>query len=98
MDLTVINDLARWVAVGLAFVVSLLTLYNAARLKTGMLAVSTYMAGSGMIFLAAGLFLVTSTVVWADLNVMSLTNYVLFIIGFVFLGLGAFKIYQMSRV
>jgi hypothetical protein len=78
-------------------VVSLLTLYNAARLRTGILAVSAYASGAGMLSLSAGLFLLTMSFNGGISDIPTI-YYSLFIIGFIFLGAGAFKIYQMSRI
>lgn len=97
MDLIDVVEYLKWVVAALAFLVSLLTLTNAFRLRSGVLAVSTYSAGAGMLFIAAGLFLL-NVPVWASLEVMTLTNYVLFFLGFILLGVGSFKIYRMSQV
>lgn len=90
-------NIAEVVALMLAFLVSLLTLYNAAKLKTGVLAVSTYSFGAGMLALSLG-FLTLAAPAWADKEVMSLVYYLLFTLGFALLGFGSYKIYQMSQV
>lgn len=90
-------EVTELVALLLSFLVSLLTLYNAARLKTGVLAVSTYAFGAGMLALSLG-FLTLAAPAWADKEVMSLGFYFLFTLGFALLGFGSFKIYQMSQI
>lgn len=93
MDTT---EVINWVIIALAVTVSLLTLYNAARLRTGVLAISTYAFGGGMLCLSAAFFLL-SVPALADAVTVGLAYRVLFIAGFVLLGFGSFKIYLMSR-
>ncbi|MCL5784982.1 MAG: hypothetical protein M1142_06560 [Patescibacteria group bacterium] len=92
-----VTYLSRLLAVAMAFLVSLLTLYNAARLRQGILAVSTYAFGAGMLSLSLG-FLALAAPAWADSDTISLTYHLLFILGFALLGFGSFKIYRMSRI
>lgn len=91
------NDLFIWVAVALASIVSLLTLSNAAKLKTGVLAISTYAFGGGMLSLAAS-FAVLQLPLGADLQLLLFMSRLLFVVGFLLLGFGSFKIYQMSQI
>ncbi len=90
-------DLMQWVALTIASLVSLLTLYNAARLKTGVLAMSTYAFGGGMLFLAAGFFLLNFPL-GVDLSILVTMYRTFFLIGFILLGWGSWQIYQMSRI
>ena len=91
-----IPDPAQWMAAVLAFVVSLLTLYNAARLRQGIIAVSATASGVGMLLLAFG-FLLLATQGGTESDWMTMYN-ISFILGFLFLGFGSFKIYQMSKI
>lgn len=86
-----------WLSVTLAAVVSLLTLYNAAKLKTGVLAISTYAFGGGMLFLSAA-FLLLTLPIGADPEMADLVSKLLFFAGFLLLGFGSWKIYKMSQI
>lgn len=92
-----LSEITLWSATALASVVGLLTLYNAAKLKTGILAVATYAFGAGMFCLAGGLLLRTilnsQNAGSADLVFNSL-----FFVGFALLGYGSYRIYQMSKI
>lgn len=90
-------DIIQWIGLTVASLVSLLTLYNAARLRTGVLAMSTYAFGGGMLFLAAGFFLLNFPL---GVDLSSLVNMyrAFFLIGFILLGWGSYQIYKMSRV
>lgn len=90
-------EILKWLAAILAFLVSLLTLYNAARLRQGVLAVSTMSFGLGMLSLAMGLLLTTSPA-WAEPEIISKVYYGLFILGFFLLGFGSLKVYSMSKI
>lgn len=90
-------DTSQWMAAMLAFLVSLLTMYNAAKLRRGVLAVSTYAFGTGMLSLALG-FLVIAAPAWSDHETINLVYHLLFIVGFALLGFGSFKIYRMSQI
>ncbi|RJO60715.1 hypothetical protein C4544_04560 [candidate division WS5 bacterium] len=90
-------DFIQWFAVVLASLVSLLTLYNAAKLRSGVLAMATYAFGAGMLCLAAAFFLLAIPDLNSSLTVDWLYR-ILFVIGFSMLGLGSFKIYKMSQV
>ena len=92
-----LSEVLQWIAVSLAFLVSLLTLYNAARLRQGILAVSTVSFGLGMLSLSMGFLLAISPSL-ADPETITAVNYALFILGFFLLGLGSFKIYKMSQI
>ena len=91
------SEFLEWLAAILSFLVSLLTLYNAAKLKTGILAVSTYAFGAGMLSLAVGLLFI-STPLWADPETIQLMFRLAFILGFALLGFGSYQIYRMSKV
>lgn len=90
-------ELSSWVALILAFLVSLLTLYNAAKLRSGILAISTYAFGVGMLCLSVALALL---VLPYSLNPdpEGLFYKLFFIIGFLFLAFGSFKVYSMSHL
>lgn len=90
-------DLIQWAALTIAALVSLLTLYNAARLRTGVLAMSTYAFGGGMLFLAAGFFLLNFPL-GVDLGSLVAMYRIFFLIGFILLGWGSYQIYKISRV
>lgn len=90
-------EISQWLALILAFLVSLLTLYNAARLKSGILAISTYAFGAGMLSLSLGfMFLVFPG--WAGEQITITAYHLLFILGFALLGWGSFQIYRMSNI
>lgn len=91
------TDTVQWVALTIAPLVSLLTLYNAARLRTGVLAMSTYAFGGGMLFLAAGFFLLNFPLGVSLSNLVTMYQ-VFFLIGFILLGWGSYQIYKMSRI
>lgn len=91
------SDLAQFLAVVLSALVSLLTLYNAARLKSGILAVATYAFGAGMLALTIG-FLFLARTQWGDPETRSLIYFSSFVLGFILLGVGSYKIYTMSKV
>lgn len=90
-------ELLEWLAAAASFLVSLLTMYNAAKLRSGILAVSTYAFGAGMLSLAVG-FLFLSTPGWADPETVQLMFRLSFILGFVLLGFGSYKIYKMAKI
>lgn len=98
-DILTVNDAEAFglVIAGLAFFVSLFTLSNAARLKTGILAISTFAFGAGMMALAAGFFLLTLPA-WISPENAKIAYKVFFVIGFIFLGLGSYKVYRMSKI
>lgn len=85
------------VIAGLAFFVSLLTLSNAARLRTGVLAMSTFAFGTGMLALSAGFFLLTLPN-WIAPENTKLAYQVFFVLGFILLGFGSYQIYRMSKI
>lgn len=89
-------DVSGWIAAILAFLVSSLTLYNATRLKKGLLAVATYAFGAGMLSLSLG-FLVVKASTGADQELVSLIYYLLFTLGFALLGFGSYQIYLTSK-
>lgn len=90
-------DFVQWIALTIAALVSLLTLYNAARLKTGVLAMSTYAFGGGMLFLSAGFFLLNFPL-GVGLESLVTMYRTFFLIGFILLGWGSYQIYQMSQI
>lgn len=90
------HEIAQWVAATLAFIVSLLTLYNSARLRQGIIAVSTASSGIGMLLLAFGFLLFATQGAMAD--EMMVVYHLVFIAGFILLGFGSFKIYLMSKI
>ncbi len=90
-------DITFWSATLLSSIVGLLTLYNAAKLKTGILAVATYSFGAGMFCLAGSLLLKTLLNNQSQDSVNLITN-CLFLVGFAFLGYGSYRIYQMSKI
>ncbi len=92
-----ITDIPKWIAMILAFSVSLLTLYNAFKLRSGVLAVSTYAFGAGMVAVTLGLFIMVVSP-FTDVVVQQIIYYLLFVVGFALLGAGSLKIYQMSRI
>lgn len=93
------NDLSliKWFIALLALLVSLLTLYNAVKLKSGVLAVATYAFGGGMLCLSAAALLLAFPL-FSLPQLGSIVQDVLFIIGFLLLGFGSYKIYSMSKV
>ncbi len=90
-------EIIAWIATVLALIVSLLTMFNAAKLKTGILAISTYAFGGGMLFLA-GSFLLTALPLTVEPDLAELVSRILFLVGFVLLGFGSYKIYTMSQI
>lgn len=91
------SELLSWIGITLALVVSLLTLFNAAKLKTGVLAMSTYAFGGGMLFLSAS-YLLVSLPIGAQPETADFVSKILFLVGFILLGFGSWKIYQMSQI
>lgn len=87
----------KWLITFLAFVVSLLTLYNAARLRTGILAVATYASGAGMLCVSTA-FLLLVLPGWVASETATILHQILLLVGFLLLGFGSYKIYKMSRV
>lgn len=92
-----LSEWLAWLCAVLSFLVSLLTLYNAAKLKTGILAVSTYAFGAGMLALSVG-FLFLATPDWATPQTVNLLYRLSFILGFALLGFGSYKIYKMAKI
>lgn len=90
-------EVFRWIVALLSFLVSLLTLYNASKLKTGILAVSTYAFGGGMLCLSAA-FLTLALPAWSASEFSESIRILLLIIGFCLLGFGSYKVYSMSKV
>lgn len=91
------TDLIQWLGLTIAAIVSLLTLYNAARLRSGVLAMSTYAYGGGMLCIAAGFFLLV-TPFGTNFDSVIAMHKALFLAGFILLGWGSYQIYKMSRV
>lgn len=87
----------KWFIALLALLVSLLTLYNAVKLKSGILAVATYAFGGGMLCLSAALLLLAFPLLSAS-EFGEIVQDMLFVGGFLLLGFGSYKIYQMSHV
>lgn len=79
----------------IAFLVSILTMYNAAKLKTGIIAASTVSFGIGMLCLSAGFFLLALPP-WIGSD--PILYRVLFAVGFIFLGWGSYKIFKMAQI
>ena len=91
-------EYSQWTAAVLASLVSILTLYNAARLKSGILAVSTYATGTGMVLVAGGFFLQLDPGLINDPELAEIVYNLALIAGFCLMGGGSFKILQMSRI
>lgn len=81
----------------LVFLVSLLTLYSAAILRKGILAVSMLSFGVGMLLISIG-FLLRAVPDWNSLEQTVLIYDLAFITGFLLLGFGSYKIFTMSRI
>lgn len=89
--------LIKWFIALLALLVSLLTLYNAVKLKSGVLAEATYAFGGGMLCLSAATLLLAFPLF--PLSQMGdFVQNILFGAGFILLGIGSFKIYSMSKI
>lgn len=91
------TEIIAWAGITLALIVSLLTLFNAAKLKTGVLAMSTYAFGGGMLLLSAA-FLLIFLPLTVNPETAGFVSSTFFTIGFLLLGFGSFKIYQMSQI
>lgn len=91
------TDVTQGLLLIVAALVSLLTMYNAARLQSGVLAMSTYAFGGGMLFLTAAFFLLTVPfgVSWESVNA---AYKILGLVGFILLGWGSYQIYKMSGI
>lgn len=92
------GDISLWTATVLASIVGLLTLHNAAKLKTGILAIATYSFGAGMFCLAGTLLIkifLKDQITNPQIDVLMNA---LFIVGFAFMGYGSYRIYQMSKI
>lgn len=94
-QLTSFHDFFSWAAAVLAFLVSLLTLYNAARLQKGILAVATVFSGAGMLSISGAFFILALS---SQSGTASLPYNILFVVGFLLLGYGSYRIYTMSKV
>ena len=90
-------DLIQWIGLTIAAVVSLLTLYNAARLRSGIIAMSTYAFGGGMLCITAASFLLVMPYGINFDSVMIMYRF-LFLAGFILLGWGSWQIYKMSQI
>lgn len=97
LQVITLNDVTSWLAAILAFLVSLLTLYNAARLQKGILAVATAASGAGMLSISGAFFILAASST-SQLGISSLPYNILFVVGFLLLGYGSYKIYIMSKV
>lgn len=89
--------LIKWFIALLALLVGLLTLYNAVRLKSGILAVATYAFGGGIFCLSAALLLLAFPLFPAS-EFGEMVQSGLFMTGFILLGIGSYKIYSMSKL
>ncbi|MFH0937308.1 MAG: hypothetical protein V1808_03360 [Candidatus Daviesbacteria bacterium] len=89
-------ELVRWAIAGLAAIVALLTLYNAAKIGSGILAVSTYAFGAGMLCLSTA-FLILALPDGGTTELGQIVYHLLFVVGFILLGFGSYKIYKMSK-
>lgn len=96
-EVVTVVDVSKWLITALSFLVSLLTLYNASRLKTGILAVATYAFGGGMLCLSAA-FLTTALAAWSVSEFTEIIRVILLIVGFCLLGFGSYKVYSMSKI
>lgn len=92
-----ISTILRWVIIGLAFLASFLTLYNAVKLKSGVLAMSSYAFGGGMLCLSAAFLLSIMPFGFTD-SLQEAISLILLFLGFGLLGFGSFKIFKMSQV
>lgn len=87
----------KGIIVALAFLGSFLTLYNAVKLKSGVLAVSSYAFGGGMLCLSAAFLLNLMPFGLTD-SFSETLSLVLLLLGFGLLCFGSFKIFKMSQV
>ena len=96
-------DTLHLLASVLALLVAVLTFYNAARFKTGILAQSTYLASLGMLLIGLSFFVLVLPVSLSELlQVNGIDAWVVanicFMIGFLMLGLSSYLIFRMSRI
>lgn len=87
----------RGIIMALAFLASFLTLYNAIKLKSGVLAVSSYAFGGGMLCLSA-VFLLSIMPFGLTNSLYEVISLILLLLGFGLLGFGSFKIFKMSQI
>jgi len=87
----------RGIIVALAFIASFLTLYNAVKLKSGVLAMSSYAFGAGMLFLSTAFLLGIKSFGLTD-NLNEAISLGLLLLGFGLLCFGSYKIFKMSQV
>ncbi len=87
----------KGVVITLAFLASFLTLYNAVNLKSGVLAMSCYALGGGMLCLSAAFLLSIMPVGLSD-SLNESISLVLLILGFGLLCFGSYKIFKMSQI
>ncbi|MDO8638739.1 MAG: hypothetical protein Q7R43_04125 [Candidatus Daviesbacteria bacterium] len=92
-----ISPIVRAIIVALAFIASFLTLYNAVKLKSGVLAMSSYAFGGGMLFLSTAFLLSIMPFGLTD-SLHEAISFILLLLGFGLLCFGSFKIFKMSQV
>lgn len=92
-----VTTILRGIIVALAFLASFLTLFNAIKLKSGVLAMSCYALGGGMLFLATAFLLSIMPVGFTD-SLNEIFSLILLLLGFGLLGVGSFKIFKMSQI
>lgn len=91
------GTILRGLIVALAFIASFLTLYNAVKLKSGVLAMSCYAFGGGMLCLSA-VFLLSIMPFGLTDSLNETISLILLILGFGLLCFGSYKIFKMSQV
>lgn len=92
-----IPEIFQWTIAALALIVSILTISNGVKIKSGVLATSTYAFGFGMLSIALAFFLLVLPG-WLSTEATSLASSLFFIGGFLLLGFGSYQIYKMSRM
>ena len=90
---TFAGSITLWIAIIIGFVASFMTLYNAYRLGTTISSQILWFFGAGMFLVVLGFLAVV--VAWTTAPVQKFIHDFAFIIGYVLMTVGAFKLFKL---
>jgi hypothetical protein len=89
-----VGSYTLWAAIVIGFAASLATLFYAYRLQGGVVGVSLNFFGVGMLFIVLGFL--TVVVEWSDVSTRNLVHDIVFILGYISMLIGAFRLRQIA--
>ena len=91
---TFVGSYTLWAAIIIGFIASLATLFYANQLKGGVIGTALTFFGAGMLFVVAGFLAVV--VSWTDADTQKIVHDLAFILGYVLMLSGAFRLRQIA--